>query len=90
GFSAVVVTDATRPVAIPVGEGGTTMDLARLAMTRAGVAFAAADDLAAPAPSDGLDWEPAGNGAPVLKAAVSVFECRVAETHLVGTHHVII
>jgi flavin reductase len=39
---------------------------------------------------DGLDWEPAGNGAPILKAAVSVFECRVAESHLVSTHHVIV
>lgn len=35
-------------------------------------------------------WEPAGNGAPALAAAVSVFECRVAEAHPVGTHYVIV
>lgn len=38
----------------------------------------------------GLAWEPAGNGAPMLAAAVSVLECRVAESHLVATHHVIV
>jgi flavin reductase len=39
---------------------------------------------------DGLAWERAANGAPILQAAVSVFECRVAEAHLVSTHHVIV
>lgn len=39
---------------------------------------------------DGLDWHPAANGAPALAAAVIVFECRVAESHLVSTHHVIV
>lgn len=39
---------------------------------------------------DGLAWKPAANGAPVLQAAVSVFECRVAAAHPVGGHFVII
>lgn len=47
GFSAIVVEDATRPVAIPVGEGRTTLDLARLEMERAGVGFATAADIVA-------------------------------------------
>lgn len=45
GFSAIVIEDATRPVAIAVGEGRTTLDLARLEMERAGVGFATAADL---------------------------------------------
>ena len=47
GFAAIVVEDATRPVALPVGEGRTTLDLARLEMERAGVGFASAADLEA-------------------------------------------
>lgn len=47
GFSAIVIEDATRPVAIPVGEGRTTLDLARLEMERAGVGFATAADIVA-------------------------------------------
>jgi nicotinamidase/pyrazinamidase len=45
GFSAIVIEDATRPVALPVGEGRTTLDLARLEMERAGVGFTTAADL---------------------------------------------
>lgn len=47
GFVAIVVEDATRPVAIPVGEGRTTLDLAKLEMARAGVGFCASADLVA-------------------------------------------
>lgn len=45
GFAAIVIEDATRPVAIPVGEGRTTLDLARLELERAGVGFCASADL---------------------------------------------
>jgi nicotinamidase/pyrazinamidase len=45
GFAAIVVEDATRPVALPVGDGRSTLDLARDQMRAAGVDLIAAADL---------------------------------------------
>jgi nicotinamidase/pyrazinamidase len=48
GFETYVIEDATRPVAVPLGDGRTTLDLARAEMLAAGVRIIASADLLAP------------------------------------------
>jgi nicotinamidase/pyrazinamidase len=47
GFETYVIEDATRPVAVPVGDGRTTVDLARADMLKAGVRIITSADLIA-------------------------------------------
>ena len=35
---------------------------------------------------DGVAWEPAGTGAPILPDTVGVFDCRVEAAHDAGDH----
>lgn len=39
---------------------------------------------------DGADWAPGANGAPVLKNALSVFECEQSALHDAGDHTIIL